>query len=88
MRVTVNQARQNGELAQIDHLGVGRNLYRVWRPDCENFIFFDKDDLVAQKFTRLTVEEMARSDGNNRGGLRLCGAAVREYCEKTSYDKS
>ncbi len=46
MDVPVNQTREHGGAAQVDHLGALRDLHAIRRADLRNAAVFDENDLV------------------------------------------
>ena len=88
VRVRVDQARQNGCRAQVDHLGVRRNLDLTLRPDFGDSIARNDHYLFRQHLASLAVEQAAGADGDeSRRRRALQNPAIGTYarcCSRAS----
>ena len=77
VRVRVDEPRQQGGLAEVDHLNAGRNLHGVFRADIGNPIAGDQHDPAREHLARGAVEQAPRADGDRtRRGNALVHTAV------------
>ena len=77
VRVRVDQAGQDGRLAEVDHLRSRRNLDLSFRPDFGDALARKKHHLFRQHLAGLAVEQAAGADGDHARSRRaLIDAAV------------
>ena len=75
--VGVDHAGDDGCLAEIDKLGVGRNVHLGGRADLGDALAIEHDHLVGQHLSTLAVEQVAGADHRHaRRGGALDGAAI------------
>jgi hypothetical protein len=76
VRVRVDEARQDAEPGQIDHVGTGGN--RDAAADCRDLLPFDEDDLIGGGRPGGRVDQPAGADGRDLGAGGRRGEGERE----------
>ena len=77
MHVTIDQAREDCGLTQVDHFGAGRNLDAIGWTDVRNPVVPDEHHQVGEISARLGVEQATGADRDHLRGLMRLGAADR-----------
>ena len=71
VQVTVNQAREHGRLAQVDHPGAGGNLYAVGGTGVADSLARDEHNLIGDVRARPGIEHAPRANRDHLSRLGL-----------------
>lgn len=67
--MTVDQSRQDGRLAKVNHLSSLWNFHLILGPDLDDSIALDQDHLPGRFLTRITVKQASGANGHDRRSL-------------------